>query len=273
MTTRRSRLIAGVLALAVGQVPATADAVAPGACVPSAGRLLSPGCPAALTSDVRESRPSLPNLVPDVALPFVLRFGAEPELFFDTQIQNRGPVALDLAADQPDALATTTVSQCVAWTVEAVCRERRPVGGFAWHEPHRHFHYQDFARYELRRVNADSAVDWSDGGSLALSDKVSFCLYDVTRHDPDAPPAPRYLHCTPVQQGISPGWSDIYTPDQAGQRLSLAEASDGIYALVVTLDPVGRLYESDDTDNQVTVTFALSDDRTNVTVLGRTWSG
>lgn len=277
----------GVLALALLAVPVTAgadddDPIVPGSCTPDGTHIVAPGCPDALTSEVRDPRPTLPNLVPDVGFVHVLRpvvfdpatgtfVTGELHLYFDTHSRNLGEVALDLVADDPQNPIASTVSQCVAWSYDLVCRERRRVGGFTFHAEHAHFHYEDFARYEFRRLTADGAVDESDAGLVARSDKVSFCLIDVAKAREDAIPVPTYAACNPVRQGISPGWSDIYTMDLPGQSLAIP-VPDGRYALVITLDTANRLAEANDADNRVEAILELSGDGARVEVVERRFS-
>jgi hypothetical protein len=181
-----------------------------------------------------------------------------PMLEFDTWAQNLGKVPVELQADDPGNLAGSSVSQCVSWTTNLVCRQRQTVGGFVWHDAHVHYHFEDFASYELRALLPDGEPDFSDSGLLATSPKVSFCLEDSTKVSDDAPVAPRYTTCNPVQEGISPGWTDIYPSGIEGQTLSLDRLTDGRYALVITLNPAQHLYETNPTNNRVVATLAIS---------------
>src|SRR5688572_24190811 len=109
-----------------------------------------------------------------------------PDLYFDTRSQNVGDVPLELLAEKPDDLMNSSVTQCVSWADtpvlslvtddKAVCRERATVGGFSYHDAsgHNHFHFDDFADYELRTFNRKGQVDWSSRGLLKTSEKVSF---------------------------------------------------------------------------------------------------
>lgn len=209
-----------------------------------------------------------PDLVPDTTEVYLNRpviafengefvYGL-PEVRFDTYSQNLGTVPLDLVTDDPTALSDTAVSQCVSWRAPFVCRERTTVGGFTWHAEHSHFHYEDFASYEVRRVGRDGNPDYSAKGLVGRSDKVSFCLIDSIQVRPDAVPAPTYVLCTPVREGISPGWADIYTSDLEGQSVSLHGAPDGRYALIITLDSANTVFESDNTNNRVEVIIDIS---------------
>lgn len=228
--------------------------------------------------------PTYPDLVPDIRSVYVERpfLGSDPDtgastfgpprLAFDTWSQNVGTVALDVLANDPTTPTASTVSQCVSWTPDRVCRERRQVGGFAWHEEHTHFHFQDFARYELRELRGNGQVNYSSRGLLAVSDKVSFCLIDTTPTRDDAFPLATYtLFCNPFRQGISAGWADVYGSGLADQQLSSERLHDGRYALVVTLNPTGGLWESDHDNNTVEVIVELSSGATKAAIVERRW--
>lgn len=229
--------------------------------------------------------PSLtyPDLVPNVTEVFVFRpavgFDPEtgtfiygpPELSFDTWSQNLGTVPLDLVSDDPTNVSNPTVSQCVSWSPDLVCRERRQVGGFELHPTHGHFHFQNFARYELRRVQRNGSVNYRPRGLLAVSDKVSFCLIDSVQVRDDARPVPTYVLCTGTREGISAGWADIYTSDLPGQQLPLEGLADGRYAVVVSMDTADSVWESDDGNNTVEVIIELSNGATEIAVVERRW--
>ncbi|HJR44095.1 MAG TPA: lysyl oxidase family protein [Actinomycetota bacterium] len=213
----------------------------------------------------------LPNLV--AMAPFDLEIGeadtdapgrpAGPALRFATGANNRSDYALELSG-QPSGTTEAVAQQCVAWAAPRVCTERKEVGTFAWHPEHGHFHFQDFALYELRRLRPNGEVDMRRRGLVATSGKVSFCIIDVERDENRGPlytaPYPLYYSCLAglSMQGISPGWRDVYANSTVGQQIPLEGIEDGIYALVVVIDPLNRLLESDDTDNSAVVHIRLS---------------
>ncbi|HEX2040773.1 MAG TPA: lysyl oxidase family protein [Acidimicrobiales bacterium] len=210
---------------------------------------------------------TLPNLVPNVVTVEIqpIRFtetGFEHGTFlwFDTRAQNLGTVPLQLTVEEIETPEISTVAQCVSWRLpEAhMCREAEPVGGFTWHAEHRHFHYTDFAKYEFRTLTPEGRPDYTDAGLLGLSEKVSFCLVDSQRVRDDARPTPLYQTCLPTVQGVSAGWTDIYTTDLPGQNFSVAGLPDGRYAVIIDMDYANTIRETDDTDNYVEVTVELS---------------
>jgi hypothetical protein len=216
-----------------------------------------------------------PNLVPnvkDVQIQTYRLIENDVEIFFenglflwfDTRAQNLGEVPVQLTVDKVDTPESSTVSQCISWRLSDahLCRETEVVGGYAWHDAHNHFHYEDFARYQLRTLAADGRPDYSDSGLVGVSDKVSFCFVDSEKVDPTdttTRPTPLYESCLPAVQGITPGWTDIYTSDMAGQNFDIAGLPNGRYAVIVDMDYENTLYETNDDDNYIEVTIEISD--------------
>lgn len=236
--------------------------------LPLAARAADP-----LDSALGDPGRTYPNLVPNVVDVQVqnYRFVEHPEggsfvengvfLWFDTRAQNLGDVPMQLTIDEVGTPETSTVSQCVSWrSADAhVCRETELVGGFAWHDAHRHFHYQDFAAYELRRLRPNGRPDYSAAGLLRVAEKVSFCIVDSQKAREEAPPAPFYVACLPVVQGISAGYTDVYTSDTEGQNFSIEGIPNGDYALITELDYENTLFEMDNGDNRIEVRIRISD--------------
>jgi hypothetical protein len=119
------------------------------------------------------------------------------------------------------------------------------VGCFEFHLEHNHWHFEDFAKYQLKRM--------TDGKIVRQADKVSFCIVDTARRFPDVPGSPAqpyYASCdADATTGLSPGWSDIYGSYLDGQELDITSLPDGDYCLISTADPSGLLRESDDLNN------------------------
>lgn len=245
-TSRRRLSILGAAALLVAVVAAPGDAAGP------------------LDPVLGDPGTTYPDLKPDVQNAHVntFQFGGVPYLLFDTWSMNIGPAALQITASGLEEEGVDpTVSQCVSWYEDHVCREQVPVGGFLFHLEHTHFHFEDFATYTLRHLLPDGTPDYSAAGVISVSEKVSFCLIDIEKIDDNAFPAPYYTlaNCyAPVQMGISSGWADNYDSSIPGQELSLAGVSDGRYAVVVDQDPENRLYEVDNTNNRVVFTFTVT---------------
>jgi hypothetical protein len=133
-------------------------------------------------------------------------------------------------------------------------------GCFIWHDApgHNHWHFQDYARYSLRRIKGGAT-----GRVVAERNKVGFCMLDSGPVDlglPGAPADPFYGggRCSQdMPQGISVGWRDVYPYNLADQSIIVQTLADGRYCLRVRLDPgdtafpppQGRILETDEADN------------------------
>ena len=128
---------------------------------------------------------------------------------------------------------------------------------------HTHWHLLDFQRYELRRAD----------GTLVVRDRKSgFCLadhYGYAARRVAAFRGPRFLgNCAAsqprvlsVEQGSSPGYTDLYPPHFHGQNLELRGVPAGIYVLVHRANARERLEELDYSNNEASLRLRL------------TWSG
>lgn len=142
-----------------------------------------------------------------------------------------------------------------------------PVGDprFVFSQCHNHYHFESFARYELRALGTSTVVK--------SGRKRSFCIEDL-RTDPDNPTAGR--SCTTTAecdghgecangtcqyncnyQGIQPGRADIYESNLDCQWIDTTDVPPGDYDLWVLLNTEQLLPESDYTNDsghvQVTV--------------------
>lgn len=187
-------------------------------------------------------------------------------LRFTTVIANRGDFALEILGRPTTDPDRAEAHQCLTWDPDRVCRRRVAVGDMTFHPQHNHFHFDDFAAYELRELLPDGTPDFSPNGLLAASPKVSFCLQDSRRERADAPPQ-FYRACLGALQGISPGWSDVYGHTLAGQMLPVSAIADGTYALVFVADPSDLLHESDETNNLAWATVEIFANRTQARVV------
>jgi lysyl oxidase len=111
-----------------------------------------------------------------------------------------------------------------------------PIGCMIFHPQHQHWHFENFARYELTTLP-------SAGGAIVRSStKVAFCIIDINRHPelglPGSPAAKYYTTCgRNSTYGISVGWSDEYASTVAGQYVTITGVPDGQYCLASTANP------------------------------------
>ena len=219
----------------------------------------------------------LPNLVPLPAFNIALQPSNSTipgALRFAASTANKGDFALDLFG-QPDEIGVTSAaaSQCVDWSVDRVCASRQRVGSFVWHPAHGHYHFEDFALYELRRFRPNGKVNFKPTGLVATSGKVSYCVIDVERDRSSSSPLyltpyPLYYSCFAGVgfQGISPGWRDVYSASTPGQEFPHDELIPGRLALVIYSDPVDRLHETRNDDNLAVTGIEISPDLSKVEV-------
>lgn len=215
-----------------------------------------------------------PNLIPLPASDLQIGLADEDRqraLRFAATIWNEGDFAFELLGRPGDLYSNELeAEQCVSWPTPRTCAERRSVGKLIHHDAHGHWHFEDFALYEIRRFRRDRSVDMTPRGLVATSGKVSFCLQDVDRRedDSDLAPWPLYYGCLGGMgvMGISSGWTDIYSSALRGQFIPLAGVRDGRYALVIHTDPGKRVFESNDADNVSVAGITLSNQGQSVDV-------
>jgi lysyl oxidase len=125
------------------------------------------------------------------------------------------------------------------------------VGDMVFHASHNHFHFEDFARYELwTRADYDKwvASNRAQGQAIKRGAKTTFCIMDtdLVQRLPNSPSNPVYSSCSTSVQGVSVGWGDTYGADLPDQWIDLGTSSlpDGQYALRSVADPSNKLYES-----------------------------
>jgi Lysyl oxidase len=133
-------------------------------------------------------------------------------------------------------------------------------GCMVFHPAHHHWHFEDFADYELKRL--------ADGSVVASSTKVTFCMEDSRRVLPNAlgsPSTPYFTTCSRTSaEGISIGWSDIYGASLRDQFISIEGVPDRDYCLVSTADPSNKLIEGNDDNNRASTALHLSGNTVSV---------
>ena len=124
-----------------------------------------------------------------------------------------------------------------------------------FHPTHNHFHFADFARYDLLVRDARGAYR----GSRYQSQKTTFCIIDYIRVNAPGPSTPGYTTCGSDVQGLSAGWGDTYTADLPDQWMMIGSSplADGEYAIRSIADPFNKLRESDESNNEGFVYFSV----------------
>lgn len=115
-------------------------------------------------------------------------------------------------------------------------------GLFEFASCHAHFHFRNYATYELLRVNPDGSL-----GTSVQARKRGFCMLDTTPWalDGTAPKAGYYYSCGTLtrsgNQGISTGYGDMYHKSLPGQLFLLTDPKEpvapGRYVIRITANP------------------------------------
>jgi len=204
-----------------------------------------------LYPDLRTSRPS--------GLYFERAADGRYLLRFDNTAGNYGG-RLEITVDGNRDIYQNVYDQYVGGS--RVIRQR-VASDLIYHPEHNHFHFKDFARYELlKRDDAGAYRLTSRRGS-----KTTFCILDYVRLTSSGAASPQYTTCGATIQGLSAGWGDTYYAALAGQWIDLGTSrlADGSYALRTTADPYNRLLETNDGNNVGTTYFTVRNGALSVT--------
>ncbi len=207
-------------------------------------------------SERAPSEPRLPDLLqraPAGVFTSELRPGRF-YLVFPSSVENVGDGPMELEAMRSStATPTMTADQLVlnengsTTRVEDVGRLR-----YVRSPDHSHWHYLDFDRYTLRRLN---------GGRIGSDHKTGFCLgdrYAIGSDEPPQHPVPGWsVNCgageprlLAVREGISVGFGDDYPAALEGQAIEITDVAGGRYRLVHQVN-ARRLLEETAYENNV----------------------
>ena len=129
---------------------------------------------------------------------------------------------------------------------------------FVWSQAHRHWHLKHFNEYKL----LDSA-----GNEVVPGFKQGFCLEDFEQYDPQA--GPQKFTCPMGQdrqiagqhdQGVSPGWQDVYESQLPCQFVIIDGVPDGDYQMMANTNAPRLIPEDDFTNNIVVVGLHIEGD-------------
>ena len=135
------------------------------------------------------------------------------------------------------------------------------IGEFVFHSGHNHWHLDSFSVYELWTLQSNGMLDQVVG----TSGKVSYCLRDIYRSaEADQIDRAGFTSCSPVRQGLSVGWTDVYQYYLAGQSIDITGLEDGIYALMSIADPFNLIQESDETNNGIVIYLEIREAKVTV---------
>jgi len=200
---------------------------------------------------------------------------AQTCLRFDQVLGNSGAGALDIRFDQPSGVPPADDQEIP--TSQRIYRSDGsfhdvPAGDVHFHAIHQHYHFDGFAQSALWAINASGGRAGSS--PVATGNKVSFCIATTSINPdywgqqafgPSSYPAPDCLEpesssagLDHFKQGMAVGWTDEYNWFLPGQYVEVTGIPDGDYILDTTVDPTGRLIESDRTNNCGSVRVRLS---------------
>lgn len=153
----------------------------------------------------------------------------------------------------------------------------RWAGSMTYHQTHGHMHVDEWAIFSLRiqDPNDPDPLNWPIVGTGA---KVGFCLMDYgtcsyySGHCRDAnnnimtnTSFPNYglgggnYNCSPVEQGISSGYTDIYGEHLDGMWIDIPPGTcNGDYYIVIEVDPNNNFLEANENNNVAAVPFTLT---------------
>jgi hypothetical protein len=276
ITESITRMYAGLLGIPAkdGSVTVTADVVKGSGCC-------GPGCcsapvPASFVGSGKHFRPAalpelsasvptmtnppasvLPDLVP---LPSwgirVSRSGKADLLSFGATVWIGGNGPLDVEGFRNNGSPVMPAYQYFFNSAgQVVGRARAGTMGFDSAKGHEHWHFQQFAEYQLLGASKKLVV---------RSTKVGFCIaptdqVDLTLHAASwQPPAlgfggqcgsPTALW---VQESLPVGWGDTYLQYVAGQAFDITNLKNGTYYIEITANPEHVLHEAS-TSNDVSL--------------------
>jgi hypothetical protein len=115
---------------------------------------------------------------------------------------------------------------------------KRVDGEIIYHPSHAHYHFTNFASYQLLRRDEGGAYQ-----PIGESTKTSFCISDNFLREGNLPR--QYLTCNQERQGLTPGWRDTYDWSFPEQWVELADwpIAPGEYGVQSIADPDGLLDE------------------------------
>ncbi len=201
----------------------------------------------------------LPDLVP-IASTLTERLSIDTSeipgrslLRFSTEVANAGDGPLELWGGSVSG-SSQQVFQRI-YQADGGSRDAL-AGEFVYHAGHGHIHFEGFATYDLKLTNASGQIVASGG-------KTSFCLINIRQPLPDVSANAGLVHgrggtsCGQVQ-GISAGYSDVYSASLDDQWIDITNVADGTYWLEIEADPEDNLQETDETNNTARVQVTIN---------------
>lgn len=175
-------------------------------------------------------------------------------LAFSALTWNAGPGKLEVEAFGDGTGGPLTAYQVFYSGLDRATRQQR--GVVIWHAPHKHFHFDSFARYDLVPTDSDTV--------LRTSGKNSWCIVDTNVVDSSLDhynPSTFNLFSSPLNAcgtertarwarlTMSVGAGDLYSQSLPGQAFDITGLPNGMYRIRVTANPDARIGEASYANN------------------------
>jgi PKD repeat protein/subtilisin-like proprotein convertase family protein len=154
----------------------------------------------------------------------------------------------------------------------------KPAGSMQYHPAHGHIHLDDWTLNSLRLSGPESdPLKWP---LIGTDKKVSFCLVNLSdcnaingackdkngntlTYNQTGNPGMGIISGCGTEQGIYPGYMDIYYPGFEGQDIFFGNICNGWYNIVSVTDPKNLITEMDETNNTAIVPIFLFQQQDN----------
>lgn len=204
--------------------------------------------------------------LPDLSAvpPYDLRVAGDAERFvlgFGSTSENVGVANLKMRGKRGSAAAQTMSAEQLVELTDGSERVYPNAGVFVYvtEETHRHWHWLEFMRYELRRASDLKLIAPDAKSGFCVADRERVEGYQTERDFPD----PSWCEqdnpdATSLVVGMSVGWGDPYEALIEGQEIDVTGVAAGTYYLVHKVNPRRLLRESDYSNNLSAALISLS---------------
>ena len=227
-------------------------------CSPAACATARPNDAAGPAGAVLSTLPSVPTMTrpPQAALPQLTALpswgiatssqSGHDWLDFGATVWVGGNAPLDVEGSTSPGSPLLAAYQYFWQNGEVIGRAQVGSMGFDSQKGHNHWHFEQFAQYQLLTANQELAVrSQKVGFCIAPSDAVDLLLPDATWQPSNIGLAgqcglPGALW---VQEYLPVGWGDTYDQSKAGQAFDITSLPNGVYYIEIIADPLHQLYE------------------------------
>jgi hypothetical protein len=192
-----------------------------------------------------------PSALPDLeALPAwgvgTSNTGGSDLLDFAATVANVGNAPLDVEGFRSDASTVMPAYQYFYQDGQAVQRTEAGTMGFDSDPGHNHWHFQQFAEYQLLGATKKTVVSSHKVGfCIAATDPINLLLPNAV-WEPGSVGlggqcgVPTTLW---VQEYLPVGWGDTYAQSLPGQAFDISKVPNGTYYIAIIANPLHQLHE------------------------------